>query len=1216
MNFLHILRRFIFIFFAFRYSIFLIPAFPAPNFPESGHPYIQTCISGAYSWVDRYNSIVQNDEGFIFIGARNGILRFEGSSWKYMPSKGDLHLVHHGGGIIGYSKDRLGHLSRAPGGELVMTDGMPATGALRGNLLQVLSVDKNIYILSSQGLYVMREGTPLEIKTEITVVRIIPYGNGIFLASEGNALYVLSGEQLQKADLPGGTGRQSRILSIDNQTLFIQGKDKTHILWGPSDSVTVFRPTGSFPGSYDLTCAARLGGGQLAFGTSGNGIVITSLNGEIITRITISEGLYGNDIVQLLADPAGNLWALHEQAVSRIEIPSAFSQFNLENGLEGDVKDVLRHRGVLYAVSSQGLFRLQVRKDPGDPFPGTARFSKVSGIGGDCRCLASAGDWLIVGGNGGLYEISGELVRMILPDPVNVVHYEPGNNILLAGTETGLRMFHLTDREEIRNFSFPNVSVDKIVHLNSGILWLSSRSGALYQSTRPLSEEGNLDYASYTSDDLQSINGSYIDLVDFSGNLYFSSSKGLFRHDPGKGNFFPDTVFRFPLRKGSYRVKQITRDTEETIWISIDDPDGNVQKLWRGRLSGDGNCSLQPLTYRRLDNRIINCIYPDQGNVIWIGTQEGLLRYDPGFTRPAPPPSQTHINRVSIGTEPAARYDAPDGVKIPHSRNHIRFDFLSADYNCESSALFQYRLAGLNEQWSEWTDDPYAEFNRLGEGNYEFQVRSQDIYGVVSLPDTFRFRIRAPFYAAWYAFIIYSICFLLILYLVQKWRRLQQMRAQYHLEEVVQQRTESIIKEKDKAEDLIANILPKTTADELKARGKVTSRKFRMVTVLFADIQGFTKIAEHMNPDKLIDQLDRFYFHFDSVVEKYNIEKIKTIGDAYMAAGGIPIKNRTNPVDVVLAALEMQQYMKELKKSNSDIWDLRIGIHTGSVIAGVVGQKKYSYDIWGDTVNTASRMESSGEIGRVNISATTYKLIKDFFQCEFRGKMPVKYKGDIAMFFVNGLNPTYSESDRITPNARFYIQVQLLRLLDLEEFILERLEKELPGNLFFHNVEHTSHVYAQVELLGLGEKVSDEDLLVLRTAALLHDMGYIDRSDDHESRSVEFAREILPLYRYKDEQIERICDLILATRMPPEPRNLLEQIICDANLDHMGRVDFLIQSDKLFQEYRIRNRIRSKKEWNQSQIRFLETHEFYTSVARRMREVPREKQIENIKQFS
>jgi len=135
--------------------------------------------------------------------------------------------------------------------------------------------------------------------------------------------------------------------------------------------------------------------------------------------------------------------------------------------------------------------------------------------------------------------------------------------------------------------------------------------------------------------------------------------------------------------------------------------------------------------------------------------------------------------------------------------------------------------------------------------------------------------------------------------------------------------------------------LTKETADELKKKGKASSQKYEMVTVLFSDIQGFTKIAEQMNPEALIDQLDNFYFHFDSVVEKYNIEKIKTIGDAYMCAGGIPEKNKTNPVEVVLAALEVQDYMRELKKKNAEIWDVRIGIHTGPVIAGVIGHKSF-----------------------------------------------------------------------------------------------------------------------------------------------------------------------------------------------------------------------------------------------------------------------------------
>ncbi|MCK5079805.1 MAG: adenylate/guanylate cyclase domain-containing protein, partial [Bacteroidales bacterium] len=183
------------------------------------------------------------------------------------------------------------------------------------------------------------------------------------------------------------------------------------------------------------------------------------------------------------------------------------------------------------------------------------------------------------------------------------------------------------------------------------------------------------------------------------------------------------------------------------------------------------------------------------------------------------------------------------------------------------------------------------------------------------------------------------------------------------------------------------------------------SSKFKMVTVLFADIQGFTKIAEQMNPEKLIDELDRFYFHFDSVVEKYNIEKIKTIGDAYMAAGGLPVSKDESTKNTVLAALEMAEFIakrrKEREASGLIPFEMRLGIHTGSVVAGIVGQKKFQYDIWGDTVNTASRMENAGEAGKVNISQSTYELIKDdVFTFESRGEIETKGKGKIEMWFV------------------------------------------------------------------------------------------------------------------------------------------------------------------------------------------------------------------------
>jgi len=205
-----------------------------------------------------------------------------------------------------------------------------------------------------------------------------------------------------------------------------------------------------------------------------------------------------------------------------------------------------------------------------------------------------------------------------------------------------------------------------------------------------------------------------------------------------------------------------------------------------------------------------------------------------------------------------------------------------------------------------------------------------------------------------------------------------------------------IFRERRKSERLLLNILPAETARELKKKGKASPRHCESVTVMFTDFKGFTNIAEKLSAEELVSELDFLFRKFDEIISQYPIEKIKTIGDAYMCAGGLPTANTTNAMDVVSAALEIQNWMTV---QNSK-WNLRIGIHTGAVTAGVVGDKKFAYDIWGDTVNTASRMESSGEAGKINISGVTHQLIKEQFNCEFRGKIPAKNKGEIEMYFV------------------------------------------------------------------------------------------------------------------------------------------------------------------------------------------------------------------------
>jgi len=211
-------------------------------------------------------------------------------------------------------------------------------------------------------------------------------------------------------------------------------------------------------------------------------------------------------------------------------------------------------------------------------------------------------------------------------------------------------------------------------------------------------------------------------------------------------------------------------------------------------------------------------------------------------------------------------------------------------------------------------------------------------------------------------------------------------------------------KQKNEIEGLLLNILPKEVAGELQRTGHATPKHYDSASVMFTDFKSFTVIADNMSPKDLVEELDACFIAFDAIIEKYQLEKIKTIGDSYMCAGGIPTPDETHVLKIVKAGLEIQQYVSEYNQRRQEKglepWNIRIGIHVGPIVAGVVGKKKYAYDIWGSTVNIASRMESNGEPGKVNISSTTYELIKDYYECSYRGKISAKNIGEIDMYFI------------------------------------------------------------------------------------------------------------------------------------------------------------------------------------------------------------------------
>jgi len=245
----------------------------------------------------------------------------------------------------------------------------------------------------------------------------------------------------------------------------------------------------------------------------------------------------------------------------------------------------------------------------------------------------------------------------------------------------------------------------------------------------------------------------------------------------------------------------------------------------------------------------------------------------------------------------------------------------------------------------------------------------------------------------------------------------------------LEQRHQQVEKQKRVSESLLLNILPAEVADELRSKGLVSPKYFEDVTILFTDFVGFTLSTEKLAAETLVEMLHDYFTAFDQIVARYHLEKMKTIGDSYMCISGLPLRNPAHPVDMVMAALEMLNAVTERARADRAVqWKIRIGINTGPVIAGVVGINKFAFDIWGDTVNYSSRMESSSEANRINLSERTYSRVKDFFECEHRGKVLTKEKRELDMYFCNGILPALlNGSHEIPPPAflrRYHVYFQ------------------------------------------------------------------------------------------------------------------------------------------------------------------------------------------------
>ncbi len=430
-----------------------------------------------------------------------------------------------------------------------------------------------------------------------------------------------------------------------------------------------------------------------------------------------------------------------------------------------------------------------------------------------------------------------------------------------------------------------------------------------------------------------------------------------------------------------------------------------------------------------------------------------------------------------------------------------------------------------------------------------------------------------------------------------------------------------LILKRQKVNRLLENILPKHTLHELNHNGKPSPKKHENATVLFSDFVKFTEKTKQVTPQELIERLDYYFSHFDGIMKKYHLEKIKTIGDAYMAIGGVTEGLPHPALRTAFASLEMRNFMMNdiltKKALNQDYWEIRIGIHSGSLVAGVVGTHKFSYDVWGDTVNIAARCEQNSTANQISISENFRNEIKNFFDCSTRGEIAIKNAGDLHMYYLNDLKPefAYNKQNNL-PNIelRTLMGLPSENFRGLRFFILNKMKAELNEHLIYHSYEHTLNVEKAAIGYAKLEGLSEEETILVRTAAIFHDTGFILKYNNNESIGATLLKKYAGKYGYSDEKIAIISDIILSTSYSIEPKNLMEKVMSDADHDYLGRPDYHSISVKLFQELEYFGQKMSDAEKLKMQIEYLESkHKYYTQTALNLRQAGKENRIKELK---
>lgn len=1032
----------------------------------------------------------------------------------------------------------------------------------------VLMFEKHLKIISSNG----------KILKTIQNINTTSTTKILYSISPDTSIWIANSFDLRKIDLKSGKisllkSAPGSLFSPDINRIHCMFKDMTGSIWFGTENGLAFADPHNLAFRFVPFNETE---------SSGNSAIITwsSIRHLDNNYLGTSEGLFVFD----------NEW----QAKRKIELPGNSRQ-------NPSVFSLAKKDKLIYAGTDHGIYIIKKQKNN---FIITEFGKKNKGLFEGNR----------------IYQIQFHDSSIWLATQKGVVKISENNHQQFYKTVYPVRQILITDKKRIFMAMDGNGLMELSLKENRGALFLTHRDG-LTQSMRT-STEVVLSLHQY-------------------GNLLYAGTfgGGLLVFDTKQNRFTQLYTEADGLANNS--VNAILPGGSDSLWLSTNNginvfiPSSNRFKNYEkqdGLLCSEFNAGA--------GNR-----YP--GGELFFGAVGGLVVFHPSHLRKNEIPPLINITGVKllnkyVGISNQKKvfdvFPYTDTLNLNFRERYFTVDLSASHYSNPGKNKFRYRLLDRDEDWIDLEQENKISFNNLDPGDYLLEAEAYNPDGIISTSKAKLFiHIQAPFWKTIWAKILTGLIILALTIAYNRRRVMAVIKQKRILEQMVEERTEKILHqteeinrqkneleiEKNKSDKLLLNMLPSDTAEELKTKGRASARSYRQASVMFTDFVGFTSMSQYMRPRDLVFELDECFRSMDEIVEQYGLEKIKTIGDSYMCVGGVPIRNISNPFDSVLAALAIMDYIRERNyrriQEGKTPWKLRVGIHTGELVAGVIGSRRLAYDVWGATVNVAKRMEASAEPGTINISHATYQLVSDFFECIPRGQIEAKNIGPTTMYFVNGLKEEFRYNNSLFVANGLYKE-KLNHLLysrfnykKMEQHIIKMLTENLPPEYKYHSLKHTLDVRDMAEKIGKSEGLGKEEIFLLKTAALYHDAGFLIRYDNNEEAGAELAENLLPSFGYSAYQIGIIKRLILATKMNVIVQDLLEMIICDADLDYLGREDFPIISDYLRQELIHVGKIKTNKEWDELQIKFLSTHQYYTSSSKKTRDLKKQGNLKLVK---